>query len=158
MKRCLIVIAFLGLASAATGQVNLAAADLNDAIEMVRSMVQLERKAVVAEELQLTGEESTRFWPVYDAYVAELKRVDDGLLKIITDYAANYDNLPEAMARSLVDDYFDLEMDRLRVRTKYVRRFDDVLPPRKLARFIQIENKLNVLVQLDLARGIPLVQ
>jgi hypothetical protein len=125
---------------------------------MIRSVVQLERTAVVAEELEMTGDESTRFWPVYDEYVAEIKRVDDRLVKVITDYAANYDDLPDALARSMVDDYLDLEADRLKVRTKYVRRFDDVLPPNKLARFIQVENKLNVITQLELAREIPLAQ
>jgi hypothetical protein len=62
------------------------------------------------------------------------------------------------MASSLIDDYFDVEADRLKVRTKYVRRFGDVLPPKKLVRFIQIENKLDTIVQVDLASEIPLIE
>ena len=142
----------------AQAQVNPEFADINDAIEMIRDVVQLERKDIVAEELALTGEESTKFWPVYDAYVAERETVNDRLVKLITDYAANYLNMSDEMATTLIDDYFDVEADRLKVRQKYVRRFGDVLPPKKLARFIQIENKLDTIVQVDIASEIPLVE
>ena len=145
------------LAPFAQAQVNPEFADINDAIEMIRDMVQVERKSLVAEELALTGEESTGFWPVYDAYVAERDVVNDKLVKLVTDYAANYLNMSDEMATSLIDDYFDVEAERLKVRRKYVREFDDVLPPKKLARFIQIENKLDTIVQVDLASEIPLI-
>jgi hypothetical protein len=148
----------LFVAPLAGAQVNPEFADINDAIEMIRDMVQLERKDIVAEELGLTGAESTEFWPVYDAYVAEREVVNDRLVKLITDYAANYLNMSDEQARSLVDDYFDVEAERLKVRRKYVREFDDVLPPKKLARFIQIENKLDTIVQVDMASEIPLVE
>lgn len=153
---------FLGLLSCAVAplaqaQVNPEFADINDAIEMIRDMVQVERKSIVAEELALTGEESTAFWPVYDAYVAERDVVNDKLVKLVTDYAANYLNMSDEMATALIDDYFDVEAERLKVRRKYVREFDDVLPPKKLARFIQIENKLDTIVQVDLASEIPLI-
>jgi len=142
----------------AQAQVNPEFADINDAIEMIRDMVQLERKAIVSEELALTSEESAAFWAVYDQYVAERSVVNDRLVRLVTDYAANYLNMSDEMATTLVDDYFDIEADRLKVRKKYVREFDDVLPPKKLARFIQIENKLDTIVQVDLASEIPLIE
>jgi hypothetical protein len=142
----------------AEAQVNPEFANFNDAIEMIRDTVQLERKDIVAEDLALTGEESTAFWPIYDAYVVEREVVNDKLVKLITDYAANYLNMSDEMATTLVDDYFDVETERLKVRKKYVREFDDVLPPKKLARFIQIENKLDTIVQVDLASEIPLLR
>jgi hypothetical protein len=149
--------AFL-VAPLAEAQVNPEFANINDAIEMIRDMVQLERKDIVAEELALTGEESTNFWPVYDAYVAERAVVNDRLVKLITDYAANYLTMSDEMATTLVDDYFDVEADRLKVRRKYVRELGDVLPPKKLARFVQIENKLDTIVQVDIASEIPLLR
>jgi hypothetical protein len=159
MKRnSLIAVLAFGFAPLASAQVNPELADLNDAIEMVRSMVQLERKAVVAEELALTAAESAPFWAVYDPYVAEIELVNDRLVKLITDYAANYLNMSDETAENMIDEYFDVEADHLKVRTKYVRRFGDVLPPKKLLRFVQVENKLDVLVRLDIAREIPLIE
>jgi hypothetical protein len=142
----------------AEAQVNPEFANINDAIEMIRDTVQLERKDIVAEELALTGEESTAFWPIYDAYVAEREVVNDRLVRLVTDYAANYLNMSDEMAMTLVADYFDVEAERLKVRKKYVREFDDVLPPKKLARFVQIENKLDTIVQVDIASEIPLLR
>jgi hypothetical protein len=151
------ILAFL-VAPLADAQINPEFADINDALEMIRDMVQIERKSVVAEELGLTGAESTEFWPVYDAYVAEREVINDRVLKIVTDYAANYLNMSDEMATAMVDQYFDVEADRLKLRRKYVRELDDVLPPKKLARFVQIENKLDAIVQVDMASEIPLVE
>ena len=152
--------ALIGLATAAattaTAQVDSGNAELNNAIEMVRSVSRLERKVVITDQLAMTNDESAAFWPVYNAYAAEIKAIDDRLAQLILDYAERYENLPDELARTLVDDYLEIESDRLNVRQKYVRKFDDVLAPRKLARFIQVENKLNVLTQLYLADEIPL--
>ena len=145
------------LAPLAQAQVNPEFADINDAIEMIRDVVQLERKSVVADELALTGTESAPFWAVYDRYMAERSLVNDRLVKLITDYAASYFNMSDEMATSMIDDYFDIEADRIKVRKKYVREFGKVLPPKKLALFVQIENKLDAIVQVDLASEIPLV-
>ena len=145
-----------GVATTARAQVDSGNAELNNAIEMVRSVSRLERKVVITDQLAMTNDESTAFWPVYNAYAAEIKAIDDRLAQLILDFAEHYENLPDELARTLVDDYLEIESDRLNVRQKYVRKFDDVLAPRKLARFIQVENKLNVLTQLYLADEIPL--
>jgi len=141
----------------AIAQTNEKFADINDTIEMVRSMAALERKAVVTEGLQLSGEESTKFWPIYDEYMVEKKRVKDRLVKIITDYAANFENLSDELAISLVNDSMNVQSDLLKVRKKYVKKLKRVLPPKKLARFYQIDNKLDAVVDVTMAQGIPLV-
>src|SRR5688572_18715567 len=87
-----------------TAQVDSGDAELNNAIEMLRSVSRLERKAVVAEQLAMTNDESVRFWPVYDAYTAEIKAVDDRLVQLIVDYATRFENLSDETARRLVDD------------------------------------------------------
>ena len=157
--RILAAIALIGFTAAtAAAQVNTGDAELNNALEMVRSVSRLDRKTVIAAQLTMTPDESAQFWPLYDEYAAELKEVDDRLVQLVVDYARNFENLSDEMARTMLDDYLDLESDRLDVRKKYVRRFDDVLAPKKLARFVQVENKLNVVAELYLADEIPLVR
>jgi beta-glucosidase/6-phospho-beta-glucosidase/beta-galactosidase len=160
--RILAAIALIGFATAtaatAAAQVNTGNAELNNALEMVRSVSRLDRKTVIAAHLTMTPDESAQFWPLYDEYAAELKEVDDRLVQLVVDYARNFENLSDEMARAMLDDYLDIESDRLDVRKKYVRRFDDVLAPKKLARFVQVENKLNVVAELYLADEIPLVR
>ena len=131
--------------------------DINETIEMMRSVVALERKAIISKALQLSGSESTEFWSVYDEYSAEKKRVNDRLVTIVTQYAENYENLSDELARSLVDDHMKVQNDLLKVRKKYLRKFDRVLSPRKVARFYQVENKLDAVARVRLAQQIPLV-
>lgn len=140
-----------------SAQTNEQFADLTDTIEMVRSVAALERRAVIAEALQLKGEESTKFWLIYDDYAADKKRVNDRLIKIITDYAANFESLSDELATSLVDDHMDLQSDLLKVRGRYLRKFDRVLAPKTLARFYQVENKLDAVANVLMAQEIPLI-
>ena len=152
-----LALTLLALPLFVSAQTNEQFAELNDAIEMVRSVAALERRVVITDVLQLTGEESRNFWPIYDKYAADKKRVNDRLVKVITDYAANFENLSDELATSLVDDHMDVQSDMLKVRSKYLRKFVKVLPPKKLARFYQIENKLDAVANVQLAQGIPLI-
>jgi len=158
MRNRILALGLLALPLFAFAQTNEQFDDLNDAIEMVRSMAALERRAVIAEQLQLTGEESTKFWPIYDDYAADKKRINDRLIKIITDYGANFENLSDELATSLVDDHMDVQSDLLKVRSRYLRKFDKVLAPKTLARFYQIENKIDAVTNVVMAEGIPLIE
>jgi len=157
MRNRILALGLLALPLFTFAQTNEQFADLNDAIEMVRSMAALERRAVIAEQLQLTSEESTKFWSIYDDYAVDKKRINDRLIKIITDYGANFENLSDELATSLVDDHMDVQSDLLKVRSRYLRKFDKVLAPKTLARFYQIENKLDAVTNVVMAQGIPLV-
>jgi predicted DNA-binding ribbon-helix-helix protein len=152
-----LALGLLALPLFVSAQINEQFADMNDTIEMVRSVSALERKAVIARGLQLSGEESTEFWSIYDDYAADKKRVNDRLIKAITDYAANFENLSDELATSLVNDSMKVQADLLKVRKKYLKKLKKVLPPKKLARFYQIENKLDAVANVTIAQGIPLV-
>jgi len=157
MRKTLIALTLAVLPLFAFAQTNEQFADMNDNIEMVRSMAELERRAVITKNLQLSGDESADFWPLYDAYAAEKKRINDRLIKVITDYAANYEDLSDELAKSLVDDSLKVESDLLKLQKQYLKKFRKVLAPKTVARFYQIENKLDAVSDLTMARGIPLV-
>jgi len=153
-----IAVAVLAAAQPAIAQVNEKFADLNDEIEMLRSMAQTERKALIAEAMQLSTSESQAFWPVYNDYRAELIKVGDRKLKLITDFAANYETLTDEQAKSLLKDSFSIQDEQQKIRKKYVKRFEKVLPSIKVARFYQLENKIDAVVNLQLAEQIPLAR
>ncbi|MGI9202695.1 MAG: hypothetical protein ACR2Q3_01725 [Woeseiaceae bacterium] len=157
MRKRILALVLLILPTFVTAQTNTELADLNDTIEMMRSVTALERRAVITQSLQLSGSESQKFWPIYDQYVTDKKRVNDRLVKVITDYAANFQNLSDGLATSLVDDHMDIQSDLLKLRSKYLRKFDRVLAPKTLARFYQIENKLDAVMNVQLAQQIPLI-
>ena len=142
----------------ASAQVNEKFADMADEIEMLRSVSQTERKVIVAKAMVLTDQEATAFWPVYNDYRAAMAKVNDRLVKIITDYAAQRDTLTDAQAQALVNAHIKFEQDLLSVRKKHVKKFNKAMPMVKVARFYQIENKLDALQKLGIASQIPLTR
>jgi hypothetical protein len=132
--------------------------EINSAIEMVRSIAALERRALVADNLGLSATQSSGFWPIYDQYTAEIRTVKTRLVRLITDYSDNYGSLTDPQAQQMLDDYLAIQSDLLKVRKKYVKRFGKVLDAKTLARFYQIENKLETVYNLPLVLEIPLVE
>lgn len=160
MRILALTLALAGLLSGApvVAQVNEKFADLAGEIELLRSMAQTERQAVVAGNLALTPEETQRFWPLYNQYRSDVSAVQDRRVKIITDYAAKYQTLTDGDARKLLDQYLGYQAAALKLREKYVSKFSKVLPGTKLARFFQIESKLDALTDLTITSNIPLTK
>ena len=129
-----------------------------DNMEVLREKLRADKKAVVAEVLELTESEARSFWPVYNAYQSDMVTHYDRLLKLIETYAKSYDSMTDQVATSLLQQYLGLERDHVAILTSYLPRFQKVLPPRKVAKLYQVENKARALVNYELARGIPLVK
>ena len=157
MTRSIATALLLVLAHPALAQVNPAFADVSDEIEMVRSIVRMERKAAVEQAMQLTPAESQAFWAVYNEYEAERTRVNNRAVKVVTDYAAAYPEVGDARAQTLLTESFAADSDLLSLKKKYAKRFAKVLPPARVARFFQIERKLDAVQNLSVAEQIPLI-
>jgi len=152
------VVLLLALAPPAFAQVNPAFADVSDEIEMIRSLGRMERKAVVEANMQLTPAESQAFWTIYNEYEAERARVNDRAVRVVTDYAAVYPEVGDARAKTLLTESFDVDADLIALKKKYSRRLEKVLAPSRVARFFQIERKLDAVQNIRLAEDIPLVE
>jgi len=150
-------IAALALPSLAAAQVNPTFSDLNQATEDARTIIQTERRMLVGQGLALTADESNAFWPVYDKYMLDMKAAGDLRVKVITDYAANYSNLTDAVAKQLISDSLKYQEQVVKIRKGYLGKFRRALPEVKLARFYQIEDKLDAIMNFVLADQIPLV-
>ena len=157
MTRSICALLLLMAAQPVLAQVNPAFADVSDEIEMIRSLVRVERKAVVEQNMQLSSAESQAFWTIYNEYEAERARINDRAVKVVTDYAAAYPDVGDARAQSLLAESFDVEADVVALKKKYARRFAKVLAPARVARFFQIERKLDAVQNVRLAEEIPLV-
>jgi hypothetical protein len=127
-------------------------------LEVLVDTIRANRKALVAVNLDLSDDEAARFWPVYDRYQRESNAVGDRLVALIEDYSTNFRRLSDQKARKIVEDYLAIEADRVAVRRSYLGEFAGVLPGRKLARFYQIENKMDAVLRYDLAATIPVVE
>lgn len=134
-----------------------AAQNAVDEMEVVRSALKADRKVVIAEGLQLTETESRDFWPIYREYRAEMDKIADGMVKLVLEYSDVYPDVPEHRARQMINEVTRLEKKLADRRSWYMKRVGRVLTASKTLRFLQLENRLDLAVRLQVARGIPLV-
>ncbi len=133
------------------------AADATATIEVVRSIAAAERKAIVADNMRITQEEAEKFWPVYNEYREQARKVGDLRVKVIRDLATEFETLDDARAEELLREVLDFQADRVKLRKSYVRKFNKVIPAKKTVRFFQIDSKLDTIIDFALAKEIPLV-
>ncbi len=147
----------LGLALT-LGVTGTTSAQVRSEIELTRQQIQTERQQLVAVGMELTDEQAAVFWPVYREYRNELAPVGDRLVALILGYAERYESMTDDYAEQMLKDYLDIQSKELEIKKKYVNRFKRVLPAMLVARFYQIENKLDAVVAHDLARSVPVLQ
>jgi hypothetical protein len=126
-------------------------------MDLVREKIKADKKLVVAEAMALTETESKAFWPVYDAYQADIGKINQRTVKLIQDYAASYKAMTDDAAGKLLDEAIAIERDRAALFGSYRPRFAAVLPATKVARYYQIENKIRAAINYDLAANIPIM-
>jgi hypothetical protein len=126
--------------------------------ELTHEAIKAQKKRIVGANMQLTEEEQKVFWPLYNTYQAELSKLEDKEIALITMYAENYQDMTDQKAQELLDQFLAVDDEALKVRRAHVKKFLKVLPAKRVARYFQVENKLNAIVNYDLARGIPLVK
>jgi hypothetical protein len=108
--------------------------------------------------MDLDEKEARAFWPLYREYRLAMGKVGDRLVNVITTYAENYPDISDEMASKLLNEYLAIEKARTSVKSKYVPRFRKILPARKVARFFQVDNKLDAAINAELAEQVPLVR
>ena len=129
-----------------------------DDLDALREKLRADKRLVVAEALELTEKEAQAFWPVYNAYQSDMVAHYDRILKLLDTYAGSYKSMTDAVATQLLGEFLSVQTSYLNIITSYVPRFQKVLPPRKVARLYQLENKIRALVDYQLAQEVPLIK
>jgi hypothetical protein len=129
-------------------------------MEILREKVKADKKLVVAANMQLTESEAQAFWPVYDAYQKDLQAINDRTGKLITDYADAWNKGPvtDETANKLADEALAIDDAELALKRSYLPKLKKALPAAKVARYLQIENKIRAAIKYELAAAIPLVE
>jgi hypothetical protein len=137
-----------------------AAAQTASDMQILAQKIKADKKLVVAANMQLTEEESKGFWPVYDAYQADLQKINGRLLGTIKRYADAYNkgSVSDEAAKKLINEAIAIEEAEVKLKRSYVPRLEKVIPGMKVARYLQIENKIRAIGKYELATQIPLVQ
>jgi Spy/CpxP family protein refolding chaperone len=129
-----------------------------DNMQILRDKLKADKKLLVAENLGLTEAEAKKFWPVYDAYQAELNKLNDQIAMALVDYAKEFNakTLTDAKASALLDRSVAIDEAELKAKRALIPKVRAVLPGIKATRYIQIENKIRALVKYEIAGEVPL--
>ena len=131
-----------------------------DNMQILRDKIQADKKLVIATNMDLTESEAKAFWPIYDAYQKDLQKINRRIVNLLDSYAADAraKTLTDDKAKKLIDEALAIEQAEANLKTTYAPKLEKVLPVKKVARYLQIENKIRALIRYDLAQGVPLVQ
>jgi hypothetical protein len=125
-------------------------------VELLRKDLRSQKKQIIAANMDLTDAEAEKFWPVYDRYAAELARIYDTKIALVEEYLDNYNTMSGDDAEVYLRRRAAVEEDVMQLRLKYVPEFRKVLSGRQAALFFQIEWRLDLLINLQLAQT-PLI-
>lgn len=150
LTKVMAILAFL-LSSPVNGQ---------SPVEEGRAMVQEARAEIIRSELRLTEEEAAAFWPLHAAYSAETADLMDRYTAMIAEYVQRYDSgdLSDEYAIELMGQFFAINREVLDVKTRFLPKFKEVMPPLKVARFYHLENKIDADIDAQLAIAVPLIE
>jgi Spy/CpxP family protein refolding chaperone len=126
-------------------------------IQALRQDLRAQRKEITAQNMTLTADEATKFWPIYDQYRQEAIKPNDDRWALIKDYAADYDTMSDAQAQEYIKRSTAIDQQLLSLRMKYVPLFEKVISPKKTALWFQIDRRIDLLINLQLAAVIPMV-
>ena len=130
----------------------------NDYLEITRDVLKVEKKAAIAEVMELNEIQSQPFWNLYNEYQGELYIIHNKRIDLIKDFAENYVNLSDEKANELWVNSMAYQSELLKLKKKYYKKFKKILPAGKAVRFFQAENKIETLIDAELAAEIPMVE
>ncbi len=133
-------------------------AGIDSDITLLRSDLQAQRTAVVTDEMKLTDAQGATFWPLYREYTTRQQVIGDQRVSLIKDYANSYDTMDDATADGLAQRQLKFWQARLKLQSDYYPKFKKAVGAKQAAKFLQIDNRLNLLVDLQLASSIPVLQ
>jgi len=152
MKKLIFGTLFMFLATMAFTQTT------DDYIEVLRSVLKTEKKAAIAEVMQLSDQEAEIFWPLYNEFNDKMYTVQSKRVKLIKDYAANYATMTDEKADELWTSAMNFRQESLNLTKTYYKKFKKVMPAGKAAKYFQAENKIAALIDYELAAEIPMIE
>jgi hypothetical protein len=133
-----------------------------DNMDIVLAKVQADKKLLVADNMNLTESEAKGFWPIYESYQKDLAGINDRLGKTISAFSdasqKGTTNVSDEAAKKLTDEYLQIEQDEVNLKKAYAKKLTGVIPPGKIARYLQIETKIRSAIKFDMSKNIPLIK
>ena len=126
--------------------------------ELMRSDIRTKKATLIADRMKFTDREASAFWPVYRQYETELAAINDKKVSIMKDYMNRHQSMTDKEAKQLAENVFDVDQKTLDLRTKCFGALEKVLPGKTIVRWLQLERRLQLLVDAQLSKDLPVIQ
>jgi hypothetical protein len=127
-------------------------------IDLLRKDIRSQKKQLIAQNMKLTDAEAQKFWPVYDRYTADLVKINDTKYGLIKTYLQTYTTMTDGEAESFVQKWGGVDESVVQLRLKYVPDFRKVLSSKNMLLFYQLDRRIQMMIDLQLASQVPLAQ
>jgi hypothetical protein len=124
-------------------------------VELLRADVRKSKSQIMGQVMQLDTEEAQKFWPVYKEFETEFRKIGDQITAAVSTYVDNYDRMTDAMADQLANQVLGIEQQRNALKKKFYGRMKANVGAITAMRFLQVENQLERLVDLQVAAQLP---
>jgi hypothetical protein len=156
MKHLVVVFALLALAviPAVAGDVD---EEIDDYIELLKADLATESREIIAEVMHFTDVESKLFWPIYDEYLEALEPLADRRLAIIRELAESWPQIPDRRAGEMGRNALDIEEELVALQRKYFNKISEKLNATTAAKWLQLDNRIRMLLRLQVAAELPII-
>ena len=131
------------------------AANLGSAIELARADMRSQATQIITATMQLSDKDAAAFWPIYRKYEYERSILDDGRAAVVKEYTQKYTTISDADAKSMTDRMLDYDSRDITLKKKYVREFSKVLPATTVAKFFQLDHRIDLLMDMQIESSLP---
>lgn len=132
--------------------------DSSSEFELLRSDIRTKKMTLIAERMEFSGKEADAFWPIYRRYDVEMAAINDKKVVLLSDYLQFHKTLDDAKAKEIARGVFDVDQRTLDLRKKYFEELSGVVSPKTAARFLQIERRIQQLVDVQIASRYPVIK
>ena len=133
-------------------------ADLDRYMTLVQADVLNGRADLVGQAMEFTADESATFWPLYTEYDNAVQKIGQQRWELIKDFAANYEGMSDDVATRLIEQSFSIRAERMEVQREFAMKVAGAMGPRIAARFVQVDNQIKNLLDIQIAMQLPLIQ
>jgi Spy/CpxP family protein refolding chaperone len=130
----------------------------DEEIQMMRKDIRSQRKQIIAANMRLTDAEAEKFWPIYEQYISELVKLNGPKYALVKQYVQTGGALTDTEAESAVKQWVDIDQSLAQLRMKYISNFRKVLSPKNTALFYQLDRRVQLMIDLQLATALPPIQ
>lgn len=158
MKVAIMIVVSMVACGAVAQATSNAATGIDSDIALLRSDLQTQKTDVITHTMQFNDAEGKAFWPLYREYTNKQQIIGDQRVSVIKDYADHYDTIDDPTADELMGRLIKFDEARTKLRAEYYPKFRKAIGAKQAAKFFQVDNRLNLLVDLQIASAIPIIQ